>query len=224
MKKLITLSMLLIITLATAQQTSKKEIEQIIKDQSDGIYNNTTSATKTVYTDGKEAISTVYKDAKSLTPKITQGINEIAKGLKIGAESVWHILVKQQLVWSICFLILTIVSVFNWFMFYRRYLNNKLTEENFVKGQEDIISEIENPNYNKYSSSSRQFMQGSVGKRDILIPIQNQNNKWFSKFHFVICVCLSVFSAYHFGSMLTGFLNPEYGAMKDILFVALKLK
>lgn len=226
MKKIITIAILLIITFASAQKTSKKEIEQIIKDQSDGVYNNTASATKTVYSDGKAVISTVYKDAKDLAPKISQGINEIAKGLKIGAESVWHILVKQQLVWSICFLILTIASIFNWCMFYKRHLTSKLTEENFVKGFEDIIGEVENPNYDRYGHSSRleKYINGPIGKREILMPIENKNNGWFGRFHFAVCVLLSAFSAYHFGDMLTGFLNPEYGAMKDILFVALKLK
>lgn len=224
MKKIITIAMLLIISFTSAQKSSKKEIEQIIKDQSDGVYNNTKSATKTVYSDGKSIISTVYKDAKDLAPKISQGINEIAKGLKIGAESVWHILVKQQLVWSICFLILTITSLFNWFIFYKRHLNSKLTEENFVKGFEDIIGEVENPNYNKYIHDSKQFVEGAVGKKEILMQIENKNNGWFGRFHFFICILLSGFSAYHFGDMLTGFLNPEYGAMKDILLVALKLK
>lgn len=223
-RKIITLLMLSVITLTFAQKTSKEEIAKIIKEQSDGVYKGTESATKTVYSDGKEVVSTVYKDVKSLTPKIAQGINEIAKGLKIGAESVWLILVKQQKVWSICFLILTIASLINWFLFYKRYLNNKLTEENFAKGFEDIIGEVENPNYNKYRDGSKQFINGAVGKKEILIPIENKNNNWFIVFHFMACVLLSVFSAYHFGDMLTGFLNPEYGAMKDILFVALKLK
>jgi len=224
MKKLLTISMLLIITLTFSQKTSQAEINKIIKEQSDGIKNNTASATKTVYSDGKEVISTVYKDAKQLAPKIAQGINEIAKGLKIGAESVWDILVKQQKVWSICFLMLTLASLFNWFIFYRRYLTNNLKEDNFVKGTKDIIGKIDNPDYNKYKDGSQQMIDGPVGKEEILIHIQNHNNKWFGQFHFVVCVLLSGFSAYHFGDMLTGFLNPEYGAMKDILIVALKLK
>jgi len=232
MKKAITFLLLIVINFSFAQKTSKEEINKIIKEQSDGVYNNTASATKTVYSDGKEAISTVYKDAKSLSPKIAQGINEIAKGLKIGAESVWNILVKQQKVWSICFLILTIASLMNWFIFYKRYLSKKI-ESDFIKGKRDLYESVINPDYDSYyygketfkdNVKSKKILSEKVGEEDILIPIENNNNIYFKYAHFLICITMSIFSFYHFGAMLTGFLNPEYGAMKDILFVALKLK
>lgn len=237
MKKIFTISMLLIISLLSAQKTSKMEIEQIIKEQSDGIYNNGASATKTVYTDGKEAVKTIYSDVKTLTPKIEKGVQEIAKGLKVGAESVWRILVRQQLVWSICFLILTIASLCNWFFFYKRIKPLKPSEVNFVTLKRDVIGKVANPEYNQFYAEKHEyrnhikaqaFIDGKVGEEEYsapqIIDIENEKYSYLNIWHFISCVSMSGFSAYHFGSMMTGFLNPEYGAMKDILFVALKLK
>lgn len=223
MKKLFTFVTLLIITLTYSQKTSQAEINKIIKEQSDGIYNNAVPATKTIYSDGKEAISTVYKDAKSLSPKIVKGINEIAKGLKIGAESVWNILVKQQKVWSICYLILEIFSIFSWFIFYKRNLKGNFEYDKVkVVNHKLLPTEGATEEYAKeYPRSYGEKYQRVEEEELQLVP--NSTIPFF-KYHLSICLVLSGFSAYHFGDMLTGFLNPEYGAMKDILFVALKLK
>jgi len=219
--KQLLLGVVLMSSLMITAQTSQEEIAKIAKEQSDGILTSAQSGTKTVYGDGKEAISTVYNDVKSLTPKIASSINEIAKGLKIGAESVWKILVRQQLVWSICFLMLTLGSFINWCMFYKRYLNSKkLTEQDFVKGTKRYCGE-KNPDYCRYTTGSQQFKRI---EEEILIPIENQNNYWFKYFHLTSCLTLSILSIYHFSAMLTGFINPEYGEMQDIVLVALKIK
>lgn len=241
-RKIITLLLLSIVTLAHGQKTSKEEIAKIVKEQSVGVYKGTEAATKTVYSDGKEVVSTVYKDVKSLTPKIAQGINEIAKGLKIGAESVWLILVKQQKVWSICFLILTIASLINWLLFYKRNIKQICSDK---IGTRTVKKYIDNPDfdenyyiqYKKYLTSTYSSDKEKTEvlafkkkilieeKEDFIIPIEyNEKMPFFRYIHLFSCVILSGFSFFHFGDMLTGFLNPEYGAMKDILFVALKLK
>jgi hypothetical protein len=234
--------MLLLMTLAYSQ-TSKQEIEKIAKEQSDGILTSAQLGTKTVYNDGKDIVSTVYKDAKSLSPKISKGINEIAKGLKIGAEYVWQILVKQQKVWSICYLLFTIFSLINWYLFYRRNIETKINKE---VGKRNVQVFVDNPEfdqtyYDQYKryinsdyQSERKYTEALPFKRKILTiveedcyvatPTKEEVFKGFKYIHFSICITLSVFSAYHFGDMLTGFINPEYGAMRDILFVAIKLK
>ena len=63
-----------------------------------------------------------------------------------------------------------------------------------------------------------------TGEEDILLPITNPNNIWFKYLHLIICIGLSGLSVYHFSNMLTGFINPEFGALKTIVEVATKLK
>lgn len=191
-----------------------------------------------VYNDIKQASSTIYKDAKTLAPKIETAVTEVAKGLKVGAESVWNILVKQQLVWSICFLILTLSSLFNWYLFYKRtYTSNNKIEYTVL--ERDIIGDIPNPNYESYYGERNQYkndpraqtyIKGPIGKEQYNAPkylgeiIDAKNKKVLYWVHLSICLILSFFSFIHFSDMLTGFINPEFGAMKNIAEIALQLK
>lgn len=170
MKKIILFIALMITSLSLAQ-TSKAEINKIIKKQSDGIITSSQKGVSTVYNDGISVVKTVYNDAKSLSPKIESAIKSLATEFKTTTNALWDILVRQQLVWSIGFLILTLTSIFNWYLFYERNLNSNL----------------------KY-------------------------------LHLIICISLSGLSVYHFGDMLTGFINPEFGALKIIAEMAIKLK
>lgn len=192
--------------------------------QVDKILNNSEEGVSTVYNDGKLLTKTVYNDVKALSPKFEKAAGSLAEQFKTTTNNVWKILVKQQLVWSIGFLILTLSSLFNWYLFYKRNLNTKLTEKDFVKGEKDIISKIPNPHYNSYNSESSKEIFGPVGKEEILIPIENRNNSWFKGFHLVVCVLLSIGSVYFFPDMLTGFINPEFGALKTIAELAIQLK
>ncbi|MFZ2965620.1 MAG: hypothetical protein WA079_01470 [Leuconostoc falkenbergense] len=212
MKLKLLFAALMTMTLSFAQ---KKQVDKIIDNSKDGV--------STVYNDSKEAVSTVYNDVKSMSPKVEEAVKSLAEQFKTTTNALWNILVKQQLVWSICFLILTLTSIFNWWLFYKRNLQIKLTKDDFVTGQRDIIGEIPNPNYNRYGDSDSQMINGPVGKEEILLLISNPNNNWFKYLHLFICITLSVFSFYHFSDMLTGFFNPEYGALQTIMKVATKL-
>lgn len=200
--------------------------------------NNTEEPIKTVYSDSKTAISTMYNDAKSLAPKIENSIKSIAKGLKIGAESVWDILVKQQLVWSICFSILTLSSLLNWYSFYRRMYPPKNNIEYTVLKRETMI-DIPNPKYDKYYANrsdysgdvrSKETIKGPSGAWEEYNAPKETVEQWsntkeaFHWLHFCICATLSYFSFIHFADMMTGFINPEFGAMKNIAELALQLK
>jgi hypothetical protein len=181
---------------------------------------------KTVYDDSKNAISTVYNDVKSLSPKVEESIKILAEQFKTTTTELWSILVKQQLVWSWCFLILTISALFNWWLFYKRNLNSKLTENDFIKGRETYSTDEKNPEYYVYEKDikSSRYHKYLQAERDILLPLENTNNKWFKHLHLVICLGLSGFSFYHFSDMLTGFINPEYGALKTIVEITSNLK
>jgi len=215
MKKIILFIALMTMTLSFAQS---KQVDKILDNSKDGV--------STVYNDGKQAVSTVYNDVKSLSPKVESAIKSLATELKTTTNTLWIILVRQQLVWSIGFLILTASALLNWFIFYKRNLNNKLTEQNFVKGNKINRESVKNPEYSSYSTGDRAkiLLDTIKSEEEILIPIVNSNNNWFKYLHLTICIGLSLLSIYHFSDMLTGFINPEFGALKTIVEVATKLK
>lgn len=215
----------------------KKVFLALLLTTSFAFANKVEKGTETVYNDSKEAVSTIYKDAKSLAPKIEDSIKSIAKGLKVGAESVWDILVRQQLVWSICFLILTLSALINWYMFYRRMYPSTSNIE-YVVLERDIIGDVPNPKYDQYYANQSDYsddirsqvtIKGPIGREQYNAPklVDNFNTstkKLYHGLHFTICIGLSVLSIIHFPDMLTGFINPEFGAMKNIAELALQLK
>lgn len=208
---------MMLISLSSLSQT-KQEIAKIANESKNGI--------STVYKDSKSAVATVYSDLKTSAPKAYKALESLAKELKTTTDALWIILVKQQLVWSICFLILTFTSILNWFLFYKRNLNIKLTENDFIIGQKDNVEIMNNPDYSAYSPGERgkTYLSINKGKEDILIPIENSTNNWFKYLHLIICLGLSGLSIYHFSDMLTGFINPEFGALKTITMVIQSFK
>jgi hypothetical protein len=127
----------------------------------------------------------------------------------------------------------------------RNFIKIKTSEA--VVGQRNVIKYITNPDfdqeyYDKYKkyigspySTERdhtekpQFKKtlATTSREDYLMspPEQNQTNGGLFKYiHFAICILLSGLSFYHFSDMLTGFINPEFGAMKNIVELSLSLK
>ena len=224
MKKLLLFIVNMSMTLTFAQE---KQIDKVLDNSEKGV--------STVYNDGKAVVQTIYSDAKKLSPKIESAIKSLATELKTTTDMLWVILVRQQLVWSIGFLILTLTSIFNWFLFYKRNLNIRLTEQDFVKGKKSIIDDILNPIYDNFYAKREEYkddprsqatIKGIIegAEEEILIPIVNPNNNSFKYLHLIICLGLSGLSIYHFSDMLTGFINPEFGALKTIVQVASSLK
>lgn len=224
MKKLLLLSVLF--TLTVSSQVMSKDF-----------YNNTNKGTETVYTDGKNAVSTVYSDAKSIAPEIANNLKGLAKELKVGADYVWTILVKQQKVWSIGFLILCIVSICNWCIFWKRnFAKSKDIEYSIL--ERDIIGDVPNLRYDKYYAEkaeykndpkSHVYIKGVVGKEQYNAPKlghleRTDWQKFLNVIHLCICLAITTFNIFHFGDMLTGFINPEFGAMKNIVEFTTKIK
>lgn len=140
----------------------------------------------------KVSISTVYHDVKTgvnkNAPKIEKAIGTIAKDLKVTADQVWDILVKQQQVWSIAYLIGEITAIYSWFHFYYR----------IRKGRESNWGSDVKPEDASYTITV-----------------------WLT---FIIAMTMSIISLVHFSEMLTGFINPRFGAMKTIATVAENIK
>lgn len=182
-----------------------------------------------VYNDSKDAIKQVYNDVKSLSPEVKKAITSLANTFNTTVDKLWDIIVKQQQVYSIVYLILTLASLFNWWLFYKRNLN-KPKKEDVIIGRRPSIGEVLNPQYDKYYAANyptdikaQKYLKGTVGEEDYILDVPNKMN-WFKYLHLIICLTLSIFSFLHFSDMLTGFINPEYSALKTILNVATQLK
>lgn len=232
MKKFLLLLSLYITPLAYCNES----VDRVIDRSDKGV--------ATVYADSKSAVTTVYNDAKSIAPEIASNIKAIGSELKVGADYVWQTLVRQQTVWSIGFLLLTITSIVNWILFYRRNLKPTITlpkDTVYVTLERDIIGDIPNDKWEKYYSERAEYrndirsqatVKGPVGKEQYLAPQINHIDQleepafttFFKVIHLVVCIALTSLSIYNGPAMLTGFINPQFGAMKDIILFTSTLK
>ena len=195
-----------------------------INAQKNNAFDKSSKAIETAYTDSKDGIKTVYNDLKSTTPQIKNALEALSKELKTTSDSLWRILVKQQLVWSWCFLILIFSSALNWFLFYKRNLSQNLKYDKVrVIKQKLMYKEGTSEKDVEHYPSSYKRSYTNVEEEELRV-VPNSNMPYFKYFHLVICVTLSVFSFLHFSDMLTGFINPEFGALKTITEVIKNIK
>jgi hypothetical protein len=114
----------------------------------------------------------IYEDVKA-------GVSGLAKSLKVPAEHVYTVLVRQQIVHSCVWLILLIIAGLM-LLFFSKGSRNK--EERWINddgGPEAII---------------------------------------FLRIFQILCgIILFVASVVNIDTIFTGFINPEYGAIKDII-------
>lgn len=79
------------------------------------VYDNTKGSIETVYNDTKSVVTTIYDDMKGVAseiyPDIKNALSEIARGLGIGVEYTWSVLVKQYVVIGIAQLLKLILSL-----------------------------------------------------------------------------------------------------------------
>jgi hypothetical protein len=120
------------------------------------------------YIDTSSNFKMIYSDIKS-------GLQGLALGLKVGVEHVYGILVKQQVVNSITWLIFTILCIICIIIYI--YIIN-------VAGKNSWDSE-------------------NIGTFVILAGLG-------CIIFLIICLC-------HIDTMVMGFVNPEYGAIKEII-------
>lgn len=102
MKKFI---ILFLIAFMSINVFSKEKTSKTITNGIETIYDDTKGTITEVYTDTKSAVTTIYGDMKGVAteiyPDVKNAITEIARGLGVGAEYVWTVLVKQQVVLGI---------------------------------------------------------------------------------------------------------------------------
>lgn len=215
MKKFITVALLFILsTVFTTSTYAKKhgttaadQIEQVATDGTKAIGNAVSATTKAVgnaIDSGKAAVKTgigvvdtsgnfrmMYNDVKS-------GIAGLANGLKVGAEHVYMVLVKQQVVHAVSNLILVIL-----FITLSAILSNlsrKTYKAHMIQCGYDE-KDAKNSNYRIDLDDS------AKGIASVVLVVM-------SAIALIIGVVVLISS---YDSIIMGFINPEYGAMKDIL-------
>ena len=132
------------------------------------MYGNS-DTTKVVPDTAKVTLAQVYGDAK-------EALSGLGQALKVGSEHVYGILVKQQIVNSITWLVMLILFIIT------TLLSIKL-----------LI----------YSHTIDEDWGDSIGTMSIIGII-------VSGILLIICIC-------QIDVIVTGFVNPQYGALKDIM-------
>lgn len=121
MKKFLILILFTILSFSVVNAKTTKT-SNVVTNGIETVYDDTKGTITEVYTDAKSAVTTIYGDMKEATseiyPDVKSAITEIARGLGVGAEYVWTVLVKQYVVLGVAellklilFLILTIVGI-----------------------------------------------------------------------------------------------------------------
>jgi|688.fasta_scaffold296518_2 hypothetical protein len=193
MKNFKTIFLLLLLSFTTISFAESKlenvtETVQTVKENSKElktVYEDTKQVTSTVYDDSKDLLKVLYEDGKIVSSKLEAALISIAEGLKTTSLKAWDILVKQQLVWSWCYLLLTLSSIFLWYRFGKQ----------FIRTQTDLTE-------TKETKDSNTIMLVLIG---------------------FLAVADSIASALHFEQMMTGFLNPEFGAIRTLFELAKSL-
>ncbi len=144
-----------------------------------GFLSTTSNGIGTVYGDTKNGVSTLYSDVKSLYPDAKLTIQELYNQIKKVSTYTWNLLVKQQQVWSWCYLFGELLFFFAVYRFWKAYETYKTDKDE----------------------------TGSIKSINVLpVVILGASS-----------LLLGYFSLIHFEAMMTGFFNPEFGALKNLV-------
>ena len=121
MKKFLILILVAVLSIGEISAKSDKT-SKVITNGIETVYDDTKGTIAEVYTDAKSAVTTIYGDMKDVTaeiyPDVKNALTQIAKGLGVGVEYTWKVLVKQYVVLGvsellkfILFLVCTIMGI-----------------------------------------------------------------------------------------------------------------
>ena len=114
-------------TVKEAVNDTKKQIEQSASDVKNTASNLSKTAQEgkaslsSVYGDSKDGIKTVYGDLSSLGGEAKGAIKDIVKELKQVSVKAWDLLVRQQMIWSLCYLVITLSSLILGYKFFNQF-------------------------------------------------------------------------------------------------------
>lgn len=179
-------------TIKEAVNDTKKQIEQSASDVKNTASNLSKTAQEgkaslsSVYGDSKDGIKTVYEDLSSLGGEAKGAIKDIVKELKQVSVKAWDLLVRQQMIWSLCYLAVTLSSLIFGFRFFKQLK----------------ITGTDRTSTDDYKSTN------------IVLSIV----------YGTLFVSALLFSSLHLEPMMTGFFNPEFGALRTLIELGQKIK
>ena len=111
---------LIVLTLLFSQLAVGQTVSGVI-DSTKSIVSNAIDSTKTAVQKGVGIVDT-SSNFKMVYTDIKDGISALASGLRVGAEHVYMVLVKQQIVYAIVYLIVGLIAmilIINWINGYK---------------------------------------------------------------------------------------------------------
>jgi len=135
--------------------------------------------TKETVKDGVATIDT-SSNFKNIYTDVKTGITALASSLKVGVEHVYMVLVKQQIVYAIVYLI---IGLFAFFLII-----------NWMNGYKDPKQEWEHDD--------------DPTGLGLIKTVQ-----------IIVGILLTTVFIFHIDNIVTGFVNPEYGAIQDIITI-----
>jgi hypothetical protein len=191
MKKLLLLLTLTLTSVLTTFAKDQGVVEKTVNTVSNAIDSGTQAVKDGIATvDTSHNFSKIYSDVKS-------GILGLAKALKVGAEHVYQVMVKQQVVNAIASLILVIILLTLSFILY------KLTIKTYHSHLKQCGFNMEKPENRRYIDLD----DSASGPVSVILAVLS-----------IVCLIAGViFFATSYNDIIMGLVNPEYGAMKDIL-------
>jgi hypothetical protein len=175
---IITLMLLIVSIFNISYQAKATSIDSLVtgaKQTAVAIKDSAIQSVKEI--DTSSTFKAMYSDFK-------YGITALAASLKVGAEHVYEVLVKQQIVYSIIWTIVLIIGIVFISIWLYRYKDDK---EEWTDGDPTALGVF-------------RTMQVFLGILLFMIGIMNID------------------------TIITGFINPEYGALKDVIDMVQKIK
>ncbi len=171
MKKLIIGALLLI--MSSTVQAKEKSVTTTVVEKASAMVDSgkkaVSNAVETADTSGNFRM--IYNDVKT-------GINALASSLKVGAEHVYIVLVKQQVIYAMSYLVICLLLATVAIVLWRGFLRG----------------------YGHLMNKEHEWYNDEIQAHDTLVA------------RLVVAIIMSIA-----GSIMTGLLNPEYGAMQDIM-------
>ena len=176
---IITLVLLITLMFNISYQASATSIDSLVTGATQTVVAIKDSATQSIKEiDTSSTFKAMYSDFK-------YGITALAGSLKVGAEHVYEVLVKQQIVYSIIWLLVLIIGITFICIWLYRYKDDKEEWEN----RQDATA---------------------LGV--------------FRTLQLFCGALMFILGMINIDTIITGFINPEYGALKEVIEMVKKIK
>lgn len=161
-------------------------LKSLIK-RNDSLIESLKSSVPEIPDSSQVTFSKVYSDVKG-------GIQGLAASLKVGAEHVYGILVKQQVVISVVYLVMLGISILLFVFSIRRCKKIGWSAESYYES------------HWRDRGGFAAWKSDQFGFINVIVIVST----------IVSCILFSV-GMYHLDTIVMGIINPEYGAIQDIV-------